>query len=150
MFKFVGKVEDFKKAVVKIRKFQKAHQAVYKGMLEGANNIRNWILREMRQGPKTGRTYRRWKGKKKHQASAPGEVPAVDTGELISRIMIDARSDEIEVGAEAGAPHGAMLEKGTENMEPHPFLQPALDENLPGIKRNVLAAIEKSARDAFK
>lgn len=42
------------------------------------------IAKASMSGPRSGRIYRR--GKKMHQASAPGEPPAVDTGKLKNSI----------------------------------------------------------------
>jgi hypothetical protein len=63
-------------------------------------------------GPKTGRQYRR-KGGIIHQASAPGESPATDTGNLASDIFTTSGigptiRSEVNVGAE----YGAALEFG--------------------------------------
>jgi hypothetical protein len=41
---------------------------------------------ELMQMPKSGRTYKR--GSKSHQASAPGEAPAIDTGNLVNSIEV--------------------------------------------------------------
>jgi HK97 gp10 family phage protein len=95
-----------------------------------------------------------WRGKKpgrkKHYPSAPGEMPAIDSGELISRIVADQRPNEIEVGVEAGAPYAIFLEEGTPKMKARPFLQPTVDEEWPKIEDNIMKAIEKAAGDAFK
>ena len=96
----------------------------------------------MRETPKTGRAYKR--GKEIHIASSPGNPPAIDSSELVSRIIASASRDEIEVGAKAGAPHGKWLEKGTLKMEKRPFLEPALDKHLPEIKHSVKRTIMDS------
>jgi len=101
----------------------------------GANDIRNTIIASMQRGKKTGHPYRR--GNKIHIASAPGEAPAVDYGELLRSIMFDVRHMEVEVGNEAGAPYGVFLEKGTEHIEPRPWLEPAANEHFGGILSRV-------------
>jgi HK97 gp10 family phage protein len=121
---------------------QHLYPDIYEEVLGGATDIRHRIIRSMKETPKTGRVYRRQKGGKKiHIASSPGNPPAVDSSELVSRITMHARRTTIEVGAEAGAPHGKFLEKGTPKMKKRPFLKPAMDRELPGIKHNVKAAI---------
>lgn len=92
----------------------------------GANDIRNTIIESMARGKKTGRVYKR--GAKEHRASAPGEAPAVDSGELISRIIFDIKDMTVEVGIEAGAPYAVFLEGGAPkgNLEARPFLTPAV------------------------
>jgi hypothetical protein len=50
----------------------------------------NDLKRSMKNSPKTGRVYRR--GRKTHRASAPGEPPAVDTGDLVKSIRWQRRN----------------------------------------------------------
>lgn len=105
----------------------------------GANDIRNAIITSMHNTPKTGRQYKRGKGKsgKFHTASSPSEAPAVDYGELLRSIMFDVREMEVEVGNEAGAPYGKFLEESTKHIEPRPWLEPAVSEHFAGILSRV-------------
>lgn len=70
--------------------------------------------------PGSGRTYTR-RGVS-HQASAPGEPPAPDTGQLRARIHHvvgrDAVGEFVEVGV--NDPRAAMLEFGTRHIAPRP------------------------------
>lgn len=78
----------------------------------------------------SGRRYQR--GKKSHQASAPGETPAIDTGNLVNSIgnkMTGPASAEVFVGAE----YGAALEFGTSKMAARPSLRPAVDAEQQGF-----------------
>ncbi len=84
--------------------------------------------------PKTGRIYRR--GKIEHQASAPGEPPATDMGNLVNSIASDRVKPllhEVTVGAE----YGAYLEYGTVRMAPRPFFKPSFDEERDDFQRDV-------------
>lgn len=45
---------------------------------------RRQVIKMYKSGPKTGRIYKR--RSKTHQASAPGEAPAIDTGALVSSL----------------------------------------------------------------
>lgn len=79
--------------------------------------------------PKTGRIYRVSRTGKPHQASAPGEAPAVLTGFLSNSILTrfpSAREGEITIGA-AYAPY---LEEGTARMAPRPYVRPAIKSTL--------------------
>jgi len=62
--------------------------------------------------------------------SAPGEPPAVDTGLLRSSIMhhVVKRMGNVMgfVGITNQVKYGLYLEVGTKNMQPRPFLRPAL------------------------
>jgi HK97 gp10 family phage protein len=70
--------------------------------------------------------------------SAPGQPPAIDTGNLANSIteqMTGPGEGEVDVGAE----YGIYLEMGTAKMAPRPFLAPAVETVWPEF----LAAVEK-------
>jgi len=82
-------------------------------MTEIATKYANRVKRLMRDSPATGRIYKR--GRKVHQASAPGEPPAPDTGNLARSVRWRVR--EYEGGlwvAEVGStlPYALYLEFG--------------------------------------
>lgn len=79
---------------------------------------------------------RRGRARVPHQASAPGEPPATDTGRLratVSHVVAeDADGLYAEVGSGAnpaipGVQYAVFLELGTRFMEPRPWLRPSLD-----------------------
>jgi HK97 gp10 family phage protein len=83
-------------------------------------NIRERAVGSM-GGPKSGRMYGT------HQASAPGEAPAIMFGQLANSIdteMVSAVSGRVFSTAE----HAPHLEFGTTQMEPRPFFGPAAEE----------------------
>ncbi|KPL70174.1 hypothetical protein ADN00_18920 [Ornatilinea apprima] len=103
------------------------------------------ISKESMEGPKSGRLYSR--GKKTHHASAPGEPPAVDSGNL-------ANSIQSEVSMQANGPRGVVftnteyavgLEFGTRKMAARPFMKPAADRMRP-IYLSALKKIEESLK----
>jgi|GEM_PF-1576060 len=119
--------------------------AVTQELAAGVIKIRNTIIESMRE-KKHGIIYKR--GKKSHQASAPGEAPAVDTGEGLRSVMFDVRKMEVEIGTAGGAPYLAMLEGGTvkifgegtiinDLIEPRPWLGPAVEKHHKEIIRRV-------------
>jgi hypothetical protein len=82
------------------------------------------LARHAMMGPKHGKVYQ--KPGRVHQASAPGEAPAIDLGNLINSLNVEIVSDltaRVTVGAEYGSP----LEFGTVDgrVAPRPFLRPA-------------------------
>jgi hypothetical protein len=90
---------------------------------------------ESMEGDKSGLMYGR------HQASSPGEAPAVDTGFLRSSIgvrMTGQTSAEVAVGAE----YGAGLEFGTAHILPRPFMVPAADAARPEFVAKCNALLE--------
>ncbi|MEM7522565.1 MAG: HK97-gp10 family putative phage morphogenesis protein [Pseudomonadota bacterium] len=93
------------------------------GVTEALHDIGQIASKEarrlIRQGPKTGRVYVR-RGQR-HQASAPGQSPAEDTGRLSRSVGYRVRgSRQLAVGAQAS--YAAFLERGTRKMAPRPFI----------------------------
>jgi phage gpG-like protein len=66
----------------------------------------------------------RWYGQ--HQASAPGEMPAIDTGNLAT--IKAEREDLAHWVVYTEAEYAAHLEFGTESMSARPFFTPAATE----------------------
>jgi hypothetical protein len=106
-------------------------------------------------GPKSGRLYR--KGRRRrgagvarrrtkprmHRASAPGEAPARDTGNLANAIgirQIGNMTWEVYVRQPASK-YGAALEFGSprRRLAPRPFMRPALER----VRKPFIAAIER-------
>lgn len=86
---------------------------------------------------KSGKVYKR-KGGKTHQASAPGEAPAIDDGDLAGSFeekMVEKMVGEVKVTSD----HAAYLELGTKYIAARPSLIPALEE----VKPSLIEALEK-------
>jgi HK97 gp10 family phage protein len=62
-----------------------------------------------------------------HQASAPGEYPAMDTGALANSLETDPENQTTYV-VHTSMEYAPYLEFGTANMEPRPFLGQAASE----------------------
>lgn len=94
------------------------------------------ILIEQFSGVKTGRMYRR-PGGGQYQASAPGEPPAIRSGELL-RSIGQPQFPAPNVGQlRIGAPHAALLERGTAKMAARPFIRPAIKTLIERRRRGV-------------
>jgi len=116
---------------------EKALELSLKGI---AQMVANDAKKAVARGPKSGRTYtKRFKTNRQtgrifptedrvpHQASAPGEAPATDTGKLVSSIVGDAKG--LRAYIEARSAYAVHLEFGTRNMAARPFLNPAVERN---------------------
>jgi HK97 gp10 family phage protein len=92
--------------------------------------VQSSAVRLVQKGPKTGRTYG------DHQASAPGEPPATDTGNLVRNIGFEVDKDKMTATVASRAPYSAALEFGTNDGKilPRPFMMPAYLENEKDIK----------------
>lgn len=84
---------------------------------------------------KSGRIYER-AGGQTHQASAPGEAPAIDIGNLINSIQTEEESELSQV-VSVGAEYGIFLEYGTSHMAPRPFMTPAAEAARGPFLRNM-------------
>lgn len=80
-----------------------------------------------------------------HQASAPGEMPAVDTGTLVGSIAVDAQRGRLWAEVSAGAEYAAHLEYGTVNMAARPFMVPAVEAERQNFERQ-FADLESALR----
>lgn len=97
-------------------------------------SARSAVLRDSH----TGRIYGN------HQASAPGQSPANDTGNLARNIVVLVDEQDATGYVISRAPYSAALEYGSARKvgkdnkvvitEPRPFMGPALEANLPLIK----------------
>lgn len=82
--------------------------------------------------PGTGRIYPRGNGKT-HQASAPGEPPAPDTGDLRRKTQADQKvevtADAVTGRIVANTEYASGLERGTERVAARPYLSTLRDEH---------------------
>jgi hypothetical protein len=115
-------------------------------LVVAGNDIRNRIIEGMQDTPKTGTIYTK-KGGRRHIASSPGNFPAVDTGDLISNIVVDETRKGVEVGSILlDPPVGSILEDGTRNMKKRPWMEPTIDEISPVIEFNIQEALLNSIK----
>ena len=112
----------------------KAGQAVMATALDIAS-----IAKQSMSGGKTGITYKR--SNKTHRASAPGEAPAIDSGELINSIQA-AKQDELTALAFSNMEYSPHLEFGTVHMAKRPFFTPAAEKAFPEFKKQMLEIFE--------
>ena len=108
---------------------------IAKRLQRGARLVEGTAKESIQRGVKSGRVYTR-KGIQ-HQASASGEPPATDKGFLVANITtgdLKKAVHSISIQVESKAPYSKFLEFGTRNMQPRPFLQPALEKNKRKIK----------------
>ena len=106
------------------------------------------------KGPKTGRIYPR-PGGKTHQASAPGESPANDTGRLVSHINHEIKdsglSGTVGIHNLSSVPYARRLEFGGKDSRgimilPRPYLFKAYNKNEKSIKKKIAEAIVEAVR----
>jgi HK97 gp10 family phage protein len=109
-----------------VRKAKRYEQATSAGLSAWALLVRNEAVKSVQKGPRSGRVYR--SGTVTHQASAPGQAPATDTGNLAGSIGWNIEASTLTADVFASARYAVHLELGTRHIKPRPFLVPALDE----------------------
>lgn len=89
-----------------------------------AHDVEANVKLEMR-APKSGRLYRRGSGT--HQASAPGQAPAVDFGQLINSIQVENVS-ELTSLVGTNTEYAMALEYGSRRVAPRPVWRPVIEK----------------------
>ena len=114
----------------------------------GGQLIRGEAIRLIQTGPKSGRTYEKYNPRSTHKASAPGQAPASDTGNLVSQIMsvADGKNTLVESRAE----YSKFLEFGTSKILPRPFLFPASEKSTKKIVQVLIQKLNKVAESLKK
>ncbi|GGB00555.1 hypothetical protein GCM10011491_30940 [Brucella endophytica] len=119
---------------------EKIRKAAMRGVVTGTEGILEEGASLIMDGEKTGRIYRR--RSVKHQASAPGQAPATDTGRLVQSGRTEYDTQELSGTVNWSTAYAEALEHGSENMEPRPYARPAL--------ANRKDAIEAAVEDEIK
>jgi len=110
-------------------------QTASKRMLEAVNAVRNVTL-ETLSGSRSGRVYRIPGTKKTYQASAPGEAPAQQLGDLRKSVTggLEKEGRRIIGYVGTGLPKGPMLEYGTSKMAARPWLRISFEKSMETVK----------------
>jgi hypothetical protein len=105
-----------------------------------AYNIHSRAVEKIMSPPKTGEIYVR-RGVP-HRASAPGEAPAQDTGNLAADSGV-RRLGLAHFAVWFAAAYAAALELGTALIDERPYLRPSVYEEIEILKAAVLAAVRR-------
>ena len=139
----VKKIKDNTKAVQDALKTQLLSRAV----LAGGLVLETAVKLSMSAASHSGRVYG------KHKASAPGETPAVDTGNLVNSINTTLdRASATEAWANVGptVEYGAYLEFGTSKMAARPFMRPGLDSSEDKIRDTIKTFLKQAIDGAAR
>ncbi len=154
------KVEGLDDLERKLRRYGREAEKVLDDSLEhAAIETRDRASRSIMKGPKTGAVYTdvfaTINGKvvpvksradvpnlgAVHQASAPGQAPATDTGRLANSIAWAPVQGGYAVGT--GEDYGRWLELGTSRILPRPWLQPAAQEAADNLPERIVAGLKR-------
>lgn len=124
----------------------KAHELLEAYSSAGMEKAMDWAEGYVKDSfqPGSGKVYIR--GGKEHHASAPGEVPAVDSGHLRRNIRHKVEVEKGQVTGYVGTKvkYAKDLELGTPKIAPRPFLRPAVFDH----KKEIIDAFELGAKKA--
>ena len=119
-------------------------RATRRKMLRAGIRVIEQNTKNLLEGQRSGRIYR-LRGGKEHQASAPGESPAVDIGNLKSSLrVLEVTDDSASFGT--GVEYAAHLEFGTRNMAARPYMRPGAENSHDEVER-VMVAVADEALD---
>ena len=142
-------VKGIKEALKSLKALEKDLQEPFREVIKGgAQLIRGEAIKSIQTGPKSGRTYEKYNPRRTHKASAPGQAPASDTGNLVSQIMSVADGKDTLV--ESRAEYSKFLEFGTSKMLPRPFLFPASEKSTKKIVQVLIQKLNKVAQGLKK
>lgn len=121
-------------------------KGVMVGVIEGTQLVKETMVRYIMEPPKTGKMYG------KHQASAPGEKPANDTGNLVKNMRESYDPIALTGNVVVGTEYGLRLEYGfvgtdsagrTVDQAPRPFARPALVEKEKDVRQAIIDNVAK-------
>lgn len=143
-------VKNIDKVMKNLSNLQKDLEKPFREVIKGgAQEIRKEAVKSIQTGSKTGRIYEKYNPRRTHRASAPGESPASDTGNLVRNIrVIDKGQDEVIV--KSNAPYSAYLEYGTSKMLARPFLFPAYEKSKKKIIKATFNRVVKAIEEITK
>ena len=121
-----------------------AERNVRKVVTRTAMRVAADVKESIQRGPKTGRLYPRGRGRV-HQASAPGEAPATDTGTLASRVFSQTHENGRTASVFSDVDYAGTLERGNEKIAPRPYFGPALDKNAVRFIEDLELAVAEAA-----
>jgi HK97 gp10 family phage protein len=117
----------------------KVRAAAFVAVISSTEAVRESAVNKIQNGSKSGRIYTR--RSVVHQASAPGESPASDTGTLAQYGRTEYKQDELMGAVIFSTAYASALEYGTRKMEPRPYARPALAEELPEFEKKLAAEV---------
>lgn len=113
-------------------------KGVVTGLVRGTEAVREDATSRILSGPKTGRVYGR------HQASAPGESPASDTGALVNSITTSVDQAALTGNVNFGTGYSAFLEYGTSRMAPRPYARVSVIAKRDEITADIADEVKKA------
>ena len=114
--------------------------AMKKGVFLTAQQVRTHAIKSIQaQGFGTYVTRsRQGGGTYAHIAAAPNSAPNTDTGKLVSSIAVEMDGSKAEADVGSNLDYSAFLEMGTVQMQPRPWLMPAVNAERDNLTKNIV------------
>lgn len=127
---------------------------VAKAAFKGGRLVQSRVIKRIQKPQGVGQWVTRYQPGQapyQHLASAPGQAPNSDTGELVRGIQVEITGTDVTVGVESSQDEKAMAlefgnEKGT--LLPRPFLFPSLEESRAEIEQLISDAVAAQVKGA--
>ena len=144
------KVTNMKLALSQLDRLAKDMELPFQEVVKGGGQlIRGEAIKSIQTGAKSGVMYQMYNPRREHRASAPGQAPASDTGNLVSKITVKQKSLNV-VHVESNADYSSFLEYGTSKMEARPFMFPAFEKSKKPILNAVFNRVKKKIEEFTK
>ena len=143
------KVSNLKKVLSQMDKLEKDMEIPFQEIVKGGGQlIRGEAIKSIQTGAKSGVMYQKYNPRREHRASAPGQAPASDTGNLVSKIIVKNNKDEVRV--QSNANYSKFLEFGTSKMLARPFMFPAKEKSKKKIIQITANKVVEAIRELVK
>ena len=147
---FTIKTTNLKKVMSQLKRLGKDMEQPFQEIVKGGGQlIRTEAIKSIQTGAKSGVMYQKYNPRREHRASAPGQSPASDTGNLVNKIIVRQKSSDV-VSVESNANYSAFLEYGTSKMQPRPFMLPAFEKSKKPIINAVLNRVKQKIMEYTK
>ena len=143
-------VKNLKKVLKQLNRLQKDMEVPFQEIVKGGGQlIRGEAIKSIQSGAKSGVMYQKYNPRREHRASAPGQAPASDTGNLVSKIIVKQKTRNI-TNVESNANYSAFLEYGTSKMQPRPFMLPAFEKSKKPILDATFGRVVRKIEEIIK
>lgn len=131
-------LEGIKELLAKLQRVEGATEQVTLDVISDlVTDTQALAIAGIQRGPKSGAVYGN------HQASAPGQYPASDTGRLAGSVRVELPTAADKTGRVGTAVfYGPMLEFGTSRMAARPWLFPSFQKAKIGLEQELRARLE--------
>ena len=144
------RVSNLKKVLSQLENLDKQLEPDFQEIVKGgAQLIRGEAIKSIQTGAKSGVVYQMYNPRREHRASAPGQAPASDTGNLVSKIVVRQKGANV-TNVESNANYSAFLEYGTSKMEARPFMLPAFEKSKKPILDATFTRVVRKIEEIIK